>query len=254
MRKNFKFVYTFVLIVVVAITTIGATYAYWTARTSSVSNSVQAGSTIYSISMNIDPLYHGFSIIPMDDADSLKALKNGCKDKYNRGACSAYTLNIYGYRNDLQYISGYMDVFTNNMQNLSYMLFRISDNFEEDKCVVIDNKNYCIVKDATPMGDGIGLSLGDSYSVAGTTNTEFILVLWLTNLNTSQNETDIGTFNATITMEAGSGGKIQGSISAAIQMGNATVDGDNTDNNKEDNTQTDDIITPDTENSGNSEG
>ena len=40
--------------------------------------------------------------------------------------------------------------------------------------------------------------------------------MWLSNLNVSQNETDIGTFEAIVTMQAGSGGEIKGSISSAL--------------------------------------
>ena len=80
MKKEFKLLYGVFAIMILSITTIGATYAYWTASTSSLNNAVNTSSTIYSISMDITPLYHDFSIIPMDDMDALKALKNQCKD------------------------------------------------------------------------------------------------------------------------------------------------------------------------------
>ena len=152
---------------VLSIMTIGATYAYWAASTQSASRDVQTESTIYSISMSINPLYHDFSVIPMNDSDAVKALRNKCKDKYDRGACTAYVVNVYDYNEDLEYISGFMDITTNNMQNLSYMMFRVSDTYDEEKCVNIEvfNENYCIVKEAAVVGDGVGLSLGDAYKV-----------------------------------------------------------------------------------------
>lgn len=203
---------------VLAISTIGATYAYWTASTASASNAVYAKSTIYSISMEITPLYHGFSIIPMNDTDALKALNKECKDKHGRGACSAYTIYVYGYNDDLGFISGVMDITTNNMENLSYMMLRLSDVYDEEQCVLVGEEAYCIVKEATPMGEGIGLSLGDSYDIKGTESTKFILLMWLTNLNQSQNDIDVGSFEAVVTMQAGNGGEIKGSISSAIQI------------------------------------
>ena len=226
MKKKFKIVYIIIMIVVLAITTIGATYAYWTASTESINGDVNTESTIYSISMNINSLYHGFSIIPMNDTDALKALKNKCKDKYDRGACSAYSIYVYDYATNLDHISGYMDVTTNNMQNISYMMLRESDTFDENSCVTIEesNENYCIVKEASPVGDGVKLSLGDAYSVVGTTNTKFILLVWLSNLKQSQNDIDVGTFEAIITMQAGNGGEIKGSISSAIKVENGTGD------------------------------
>ena len=209
---------------VLAVSTIGATYAYWAASAASDSNAVQARSTIYSISMDITPLYHDFSIIPMNDTDALKALKNKCKDKHNRGACSAYTIDVYGYNDELGFISGFMDITTNNMQNLSYMMYRISDVYDEEKCVMIEEEIYCIAKEAASMEDGKGLSLGDAYDIVGTESTKFILLLWLSNLNQSQNDVDVGSFEAVVTMQAGSGGKIMGSISSAIKIEPGTGD------------------------------
>ena len=218
MNRKFKLLYAILAISILSITTIGTTYAYWTASTSSQSNAVYTKSTIYSISMDILPLYHDFSIIPMDDTDALKALNNQCKDKYDRGACSAYTIYVYDYNKDLEYISGYMDILTDNMENLSYMMLRLSDTYDENTCVMIEEETYCIVKDATPIGDGVKLSLGDAYNVAGMSSTKFILLIWLSKLSFSQNNIDVGNFNAIVTMQAGNGGKIQGSIASAIKI------------------------------------
>lgn len=215
------------MIVIIAVASTGATYAYWAATASSSENVVQTGSTIYSISMGITPLYNGFSIIPMRDEDALKGLTNKCKDKYDRGACSAYIIDVYGYDSDIGYISGYMDISTNNMQNISYMMLRISDTYNEESCIVLEKTSddgesiseiYCIVKEASFMEDGVGLSLGEKYDVTGTDSTKFILLMWLSNLNYSQNDIDIGTFNAVVTMQIGSGGQIKGSIDDVIKV------------------------------------
>lgn len=240
MRIKFKLLYAVLVVLVLMITTIGATYAYWAASASSMENSVNTSSTIYSISMQINPLYpkfealSDFSVIPMNDMDALKALKNECFDKYDRGACYAYSIYVYDWNKDLDFISGYMDVTVNNMANLSYMMLRVSDNFDDNSCVTLEldgangdntnSKNYCIVKEATAVGDGVGLSLGDSYDVIGTESTEFILLLWLSNLKESQNDYDIGEFNAIVTMQAGNGGEIKGSISNSLVVDNTGSD------------------------------
>ena len=243
MKKELKLLYGVLMIAVLAISTIGATYAYWTASTRSIANEIQTGSTIYSISMQINPLYDGFSVIPMNDTDALKGVANKCKDKYDRGACSAYILNVYDWNEGLDYISGFMDITTNNMQNLSYMMLRVSDTFEEGKCAFIEetNENYCIVREPSSMGeDGLGLSLGDSYDVSGMSSTKFILLIWLSNLKFGQNDIDIGEFNAIVTMQAGNGGQIKGSISSVINVEDGS---DNTDDTKEE-------VTPEEEQSG----
>ena len=118
-------------------------------------------------------------------------------------------------------------VTTNNMTNLSYMVYRISDTYNEDICVDINDKYYCKVLEPAAMGDGVGLTLGDKYDVYGTESTEFILLIWLTNLDVSQNAFDIGSFNAVVTMQAGNGGEIKGVISSAVVPEEPTVDDDN---------------------------
>ena len=219
MRKEYKILYGVMMSMVLAIMTIGATYAYWVASASSMNNAVYTKSTIYTISMNITPLYNHneFSIIPLNDSDALKALKNECKDKYDRGACTAYTIRVYDYNEDLDFISGLMNVTTENMSNLSYMMLRLSDTYDESRCVLIGTESYCIAKEATAVVVGEDMSLGDSYDVLGMSDTKFILMVWLSNLQMSQNETDIGEFNATVTIQAGNGGEIKGTIANAIK-------------------------------------
>lgn len=212
-----KFIYLIIVILTTVVAITGATYAYWTATTKSTENAVKTHSTIYSISMDITPLYNNFSLIPMDDELALKGIKNQCRDKYGRGACLAYKIRVYDYNETLNYISGYMDITTTGMENISYMMYRINEEYNEDNCVTINEKHYCVAKTPAHMEDGIALSLGDKYDVAGLTETEFILLLWITNLKTSQNDTDIGEFNAVITMQAGNGGEIKGSISSVVK-------------------------------------
>lgn len=223
MKKELRILYGVIAVMVLSITTIGATYAYWTASTSSVNSTIKTASTIYSISMDITPLYNDFSFIPMNDEDALKGIGNKCVDKYERGACSAYKIHVYGYNEKLDFISGFMDIETNNMINLSYMMLRTSDNFNEETCVKIEDENYCIVQEATPMGIGENLSLGKAHDVTGQESADFILIFWLTNLQESQNAFDIGSFTASITMQAGNGGEIKGTIASAVKV-NPTPD------------------------------
>ncbi len=218
MKKNFRLLYLGLMVIVLFISASSTTYAYLTASTSSASNSVKTKSTIYKISMNILPIYSDFSFIPMNDSDALKALRNKCVDKYNRGACSAYKIFVYDYDENLASISGVMDITTDNMKNLSYMVLEESSENNPDTCVQIGEKNYCIAKEASPILDGSSLSLGDSYDVYGKKSKELILMLWLTNLDESQNESDIGSFQASVTILAGNGGEIKGTIASSVKL------------------------------------
>ena len=108
--KKHRIIYLLILIVVLISSVIGSTYAYLTSKTESSQNSINASSSTYSLGMDIIPVYNDFRIIPMDDNDVIKALSNNCKDKYNRGACSAYRINVNDYDTNLKSITGKMDV------------------------------------------------------------------------------------------------------------------------------------------------
>ena len=97
------------------------------------------------------------------------------------------------------------------------MVLEESDDDDDDsRCVDIGEGHYCISQNVTHMGDGSDLSLGDSYSVSGLSEKNLLLVVWLTNLNRNQNNTDIGNFNATVTINAGDGGEIKGTIASSV--------------------------------------
>lgn len=213
---KFKYWYLILFAFILAISTIGSTYAFLAASASSEEETLKTKSTTYSLSMDITPLYSDFSLIPMDDTDALKALANKCKDKYDRGACSAYNIRLYDYNDQLNFISGKMDVNLENINNLSYMMLEEKDEYVDNNCTKIENKTYCTAKEATSVNDGVSLSLGDEYDVSNTTEKNLILLIWLTNLEESQNEYDIGNFNSIITFSMGNGGEIKGSISATL--------------------------------------
>ena len=241
MEKKVKIYYGVFACFVLVIMTIGATYAYWTVSAGSGNQAVSTGSSVYSISMQVIPLeeYTGFSFIPMNDVDAMKALKNKCKDKYDRGACSAYQIRVYDYQKDLGYISGYLDFMTANMKNLSFMVLEEKDEFDEDKCLEINEKNFCVSKEATPMGSGEEVSMGDAYSVEGLDEKNLLLVLWLSNLEMNQNMMDIGNFNVTVTIQAGNGGEIKGTIAGAVQLDSgSTTDSSTQDDPDLENNQT----------------
>lgn len=215
MEKKFKYGYIFILIMVLVISSIGATYAYFTAGIEST-NVVSTGSKSYSMSMEISSLYDGFTIIPMDDEYVIKALNNRCHDKYDRGVCLAYTVNLSGYEETLGYVSGSMNVKTNDIQNLSYVtLVETVSDINDENCVTIDNVSYCKSINIGRVIPGQDVSLGDRYDIVGTTSKKILLVIWLTNLDNRQNDTDIGSFTADVTFSMGDGGKIKGTIIAA---------------------------------------
>ena len=216
MNKKFKYGYILILIMVLVVSSIGATYAYFAAGVSS-SNVVSTGSQSYTMSMEISSLYDGFTIIPMDDEYVIRALGNECHDKYDRGVCLAYSVRLSGYDEALGYISGAMNVNTNNIQNLSYVtLIETTSDINDENCVTIDGVSYCKSINIGRVIPNENLSLGDRYDIVGTTEKKLLLVIWLTNLDDRQNDTDIGDFTVDVTFSMGDGGKIKGTIIAAM--------------------------------------
>lgn len=219
-KEYSKRIYLIVLIASIIICTIGSTYAYWAATAASANEVLNTSSSIYSISMDVLPLYSDFTFIPMNNTDILKGLSNKCRDKYDRGACTAYKIHIYGYNQDLGFISGKMDATVNNIENLSYAMLeeKTEEEYNEEKCVRIEEEGvYCLAHEATSVGEGIGLSLGEKYDITTSEEKNLILLMWLTNIEESQNEKNIGTFNSIITFAMGSGGEIKGSISTVLE-------------------------------------
>lgn len=221
--KN-KNLYLIIAIVVLGMSTIGTTYAYWVAVAASPSSSVKTNSTSYSLSMSITPLYSDFKFIPMDDNDALKGLKNKCRDQYNRGACTAYQIKVYDYDKNTAFISGRINTKLDNISNLSYMVLEEQDEYNSDKCATIQDKNYCIAEGPVAILPEEDMSLGSKYNVENKTEKNFILLLWLSNLNESQNKYDLGDFNSTVIFSMGNGGEIKGSISAAISQDDGLED------------------------------
>lgn len=217
MTDKKKYVYIILIILILVVSIIGATYAYLTANTNSSKNAVNTKSMSYNIKMDILPKYTGFTMIPMDNIDAIKAINNKCLDSYNRGACHVYLINISEYDETLEKISGTMNVTTNNIENLSYMFFESTEEYQEETCVKIDENNYCITKEATSINSGENLSLGPAYNVKGLESKSFLLLIWLENKDENQNEFDIGSFNASITFSMGDGSRIEGNIEASLK-------------------------------------
>lgn len=217
MKKKLSVLYLVLMCSILAISTIGSTYAYWVASTQSANNEVTAESRTYNISLDISPLYTDITLIPMNDSDALKGLKNSCYDKYHRGACNAYKIRVHDFDENLEYISGTINFKTEHMENISYTVLEETEENDLEKCTMIEEKNYCLGIETTHMEKETDQSIGNSYSVRGKNEKTLILVIWLTNLNENQNESDIGSYTAEVTISAGNGGQIKGTIAGVVQ-------------------------------------
>ena len=219
-KSNFKYIKVVLLVVILVVCIIGATYAYFLSTTIG-SSDINASSVNYSVNMNITPIYNDFSLIPMDDSDVFKAIGNQCKDKEDRGACNLYGISVSGYDESVEAISGTINTSLNNIQNLSYMVLeKVSYNIEgNSNCLVFNENNYCISKEATLVVTDTDMSLGDSsYDVSLLDSKDLLLAIWLTNIDSSQNSFDIGTYSSIVTIYLGDDiAHISGSISGTLK-------------------------------------
>ena len=222
--SKIKIYYIIFAIGIISLTTVGSTYAYFAAMASS-ENVIDTSSSAYSISMIIEPIYHGFSLIPLNYDNTTKAINNKCHDKYNRGACLLYKTKVYDFNSNLKFISGHITAHT-EINNLSYALLAPKIGIEDENLctnITIENeesKEYCYYQEHTKFIKEEQQQLLNSYDVNNKDNVNLLLVIWLENENRSQNDDGIGTFSSSVTIETGNGGKIEGYINDAIEPSN----------------------------------
>lgn len=194
-KKNIFQVVTNILTLIVM--SIGATYAYFTVSLASPNNAVIAISTSFNVNLSIIAKYAGFYIVPTDDSDILVAYANQCIDSINNGACLAYDINVSNL-GDSQSIRATADFTVNDIDNLSYLVL---------------DENGDIYKAATAVGSGGVFSLGNDFVLDTEQEKTITIVIWITNLEIDQNETDAGgSFNVAVTITSIYGDKLTGSL------------------------------------------
>lgn len=179
-------------ILTLIVATLGATLAFFNASMRGNRN-VEAEAFKFNMALEVDPEYYGNKLIPMNDEDYMTAYNNKCVDYKNWGACTSYKIKLENNGDPMELI-GTMNFNKEDVVRMTYALL---------------DKNGNEYVSPTETGDGIKLSLGDSFSLNSNENTEFTLIIWLTNIEESQDEEDAGgKFDASLTYEATSGAKL----------------------------------------------
>jgi len=194
---------------------VGATFSYFTATSMSDVDAVSLSAADVKINFSVSELYTGYALIPLKDDLIDKAYDKRCIDDLGRGACLAYSLDLFNFSKEKELI-GTIDFAIEEIENLSYMVLN------EDGSKYLDITHV----DST---SSFGLSLGDSFTISdgrlvdtGETK-KFILLIWLTDNGEIQNETDgSGHFEAAITFSSTYGSKVTASV-AGIESQLATT-------------------------------
>lgn len=183
---------------------IGATFSYFSVSSQSKYDAVAVEANKIRLAFSISPKYTGYKLIPTNDTDIMKAYENKCLDIYNNGACLAYELEISNF-NNAQDLIGKINFTVENIENLSYMVLDSDDSIYLDKTSIKGN--------TTEMSLGPHFILGDA-TESNPTSKKFTLIIWLTNLDEDQNDTDAGgTFQASISYESVYGTKLTATVS-----------------------------------------
>lgn len=198
--KIFVTITSFLSIIILLI---GTTFSYFTISAKSEANALSVTAADVRVNLAVSELYPSLSLIPLKDELINKAYNKECVDDLGRGACLAYTLELVNYSKE-QNILGIIDFTINKMENLSYMVLDDKGNTYLD-VTHIDSKN------STSLSFGDAFKLGDG--TVNATSKKFILLVWLTDTNAPQNETDAaGDFKAKVTFSSVTGGKLTGTV------------------------------------------
>ena len=198
--KFFLIVTSFLSILILLI---GTTFSYFSLNNQSRLNALAVSASEVRINLGVSELYTGHFLIPLKDELISKAYEKKCVDDLGRGACLAYALELFNYSKEHE-IEGTIDFAITDIENLSYMVL------DEDGNTYLDVTHI----DSSASTD---LSLGDNFIIRDGTvvaeSKKFILLIWLTDTNDIQNESDsAGYFNATVTFTSADGAKLSGTV------------------------------------------
>ncbi len=194
MKKNKLLISMSIILLIIML--IGTTFSYFAAFVKSDRN-IESVAATFGAGVEITELYGGKSMIPMDDSDVMTGYNNQCVDIKGYGACYAYNIHIDNTGDKFSYV-GTINFDVNDIKNLKYL--------------VLDEENNKYVEDTLISGDD--QTLGDSFELDTGESRDFVLVIWLSNLEGPQDDEDAGgNFSASVTYETTYGSRITGTFS-----------------------------------------
>jgi len=201
-KNNFSLI---VSVLTLAFMTIGTTFAFFSSVIKN-DEEVDVSAANYKLGLKVSPLYNEKKIIPTNDEDIFVAFENRCIDDQEYGACYAYNIEMHS-EGETQDILGKIRVPNEGFTNLKYMILDANKKDEDGNYVVYKEMDY-VSQEYEMIGDAITLESGQSKN--------YILVIWLSNLNEKQNEETGKTFSVEMSINSTMGTKITGTISADV--------------------------------------
>ena len=181
-KRNVFFSCLYILSFIIMI--IGSTLAYFSFRTTSDKNVINASSLKdSSVTISVSQISGGGDLFPLKDDDIMKAYNRNCVDDNGNMACNKYavTLNNTGNSN---YLDGKIKFNTsNNLVNLYFMM--------------IDSKGKVYVP-TTKIENDKYYNIGKSLKMKENSDFSYTLIVWLRNLDENQNSEMNGNYKGTI--------------------------------------------------------
>lgn len=194
MKKNKMLMIMSILLLIVIL--LGTTFSYFAAFVKG-DRDIETFAANFGANVVISALYDENKLIPMDDSDVMTGYNNQCIDRYGYGACYAYNIHVENTGDKFSYV-GSINFDVTDIENLKYL--------------VLDENNNKYVQDTFISGDD--QTLGDSFELDTGESRDFVLVIWLSNLEGPQEDQDAGgNFSASVTYESTYGSKITGTFS-----------------------------------------
>ena len=194
MKKNKFLMISSIFLLIVML--LGTTFSYFAAY-AKADQDINIVAANFNASVTISELYGGKSLIPMDDSDVMTGYARHCIDDLGYGACYAYNIHVENTGDKFSYV-GSINFDVTDIENLKYLVLDEANNkYVEDTLISGDDQ---------AVGDGFELDTGESR--------DFVLVIWLSNLEGPQDDQDAGgNFSASVTYESTYGSKITGTFS-----------------------------------------
>jgi len=195
-KNNFLIAISVISLIVILL---GSTFSYFAVSVRSNQDAAALTALGFDTSVEITALYNDKALIPMDDVDVMTGYHHNCVDDQQFGACQAYNIHVVNSGDTMNY-NGFIKFNVTDIENLKYLIL------DEDENKYVDN---------TAITSGENQSLGNSFSLNAGESRDFILVIWLSNLNGPQDDVDgLGSFTASVTYEANGGSRITGTFSS----------------------------------------
>lgn len=213
-KKGIKInIYNLISILTLLVMGIGSSFAYFNAQMAEVkSDEISVSSLKLVVNLKIIPLYTELKLLPTNDDDIYKAIKNKCFDYVGNGACIAYEVEIenIGQEND-----GYLTFKyeSNEIRNLSYLVL---DDINLNDDLSLEDIKEATLQPASAAGNTDEIIGNGSFKMSSNQTKKVIIVLWISNLNKPQDEEQGGTFTGVISFNSSYGARITGTMNKTI--------------------------------------